>query len=376
MLIHLALTTWVVFGARLGPRWAGTEALHTFGIVPTHFRLHSLVTYAFFHESYGHLLVNLFYLWVFGAGVEEAVGRVKYLLWYVAGGAFGGAMQLLVTRQMAELNAGLPIVGASAACAGLVGLFAVRYYRARLSFVGLPYRPHVVSVVSLFLAYEVGAGLWNLVTGSAAGGVAHWSHVGGFIFGLTCAQLFRLDTEGQSAYLRSDATQAMERSDPGEAIKHWEALLQREPGNPAAHCELARAWLLLGDKEQSGHHAAQAIELYLLQNQRTEGARVYAELRTQGVRLSELGTTRLFALGNTLEELEQFVLAAEALRAATTRHPDSPAAETALLKVITLYAQRLGRREEAQILARLFLERYPHSPWRSLAEDLYRSTKP
>jgi TolA-binding protein len=78
----------------------------------------------------------------------------------------------------------------------------------------------------------------------------------------------------------------------------------------------------------------------------------------------------LFLLGCALEESEQYTLAAETLRAVTVRHPDSPEAETALLKVIGLYVHRLNRREEAKILLRLFLERYPHSQWRALAEDL------
>jgi hypothetical protein len=74
-----------------------------------------------------------------------------------------------------------------------------------------------------------------------------------------------------------------------------------------------------------------------------------------------------------LEELEQYALAAETLRGVTVRHPDAPEAETALLKVISLYVHRLNRREEAGILQRLFLELYPHSQWRSLAEELGRA---
>lgn len=375
--VYVLLTAWVVFSQRHpGGRWTADVILTTFGIVPARFNILTLFTYSFFHESFGHLLMNVFYLWVFGGGVEEAVGRGRYLLWYLAGGAVGGALQLLVTDTLLPpTNGTTPIVGASAACTALVGLFAVRYYRTRLSFVGLSYRPHVVSVVSLFLAYEIGMGVWNLFQGSAAGGVAHWAHVGGFIFGLTCAQAFRLEEAGQRAYRDLDARQAMDKSTPGDAIKRWESVLAKEPDNAEARAELARAWLLLGDPEQTAAQAEKAVEAYLSQNRRAEAARIYALMHEKNIRMTGIAVARLFMLGSALEDQEQFELAAETLRAASARDPDSPAAETALLKVIGLYLHRLNRREEALILARLFLERYPLSQWRSMAEELRRAAE-
>lgn len=382
-------------GDHLGEHGRTIAIINAFGLVPGRFRPYTLITYPFLHENIPHLLINLFYLWVFGSGVEEAVGSGRFLLLYLSSGIVGGALQCLVTLTLLPAgSANVPIIGASAACAGLIGLFAARYYRSRLSFVGLPFRPHVVLVVALFLLYEIAAGLWNLLHGSTTGGVANWAHIGGFIFGLGCAQFLHLGEIGRRAYLQADAARAMDHNVPGAAIKRWESLLAREPENPLAHTEMARAWLLLGDMEVAHTHFLAAIRAHLAANHRSEAARLFAEMRDNEDRPSKtarasqtaalrsrlagvasLSTAQLFALGSALEEQEQFPLAAETLRLITVRDPDSTEAETALLKVVHLYVHHLRRFEEAKILLRLFLERYPHSQWRALADELQREAQ-
>ena len=227
MVLLLLLTLLVTGNSRLRLAWAGTHLLHTFGILPVRFHPFTLATYTLFHESLGHLLTNCFYLWVFGAAVEAAVGKLRYLLLFLLSGMVGGLMQWLVTITLLPPEAGtVPIVGASAACSGLIGLFAVRYYRARLAFIGLPIKLHVVSVVNIFLGFEIVSAVVRLVLGQATYGIAHWAHIGGFVFGLGVAQMLKLSTEGSRAYLSDDAANALEANQPGAAIKRWELLLQ------------------------------------------------------------------------------------------------------------------------------------------------------
>ena len=97
---------------------------------------------------------------------------------------------------------------------------------------------------------EIGGGLWNLLSGNNGDGVAHWAHIGGFVFGLGCAYLLRLVDHGARAYLSLDALHAMSQSVPGAAIKKWEILLARDPDDLEARTELARAWLMLGDRNK------------------------------------------------------------------------------------------------------------------------------
>lgn len=392
----LALTTllsaWLMLADRLAGPGRSVEMLSEVGLVPERFHPLTLFTYTFFHAGIAHLVVNLFYLYVFGAGVEEAVGRSRYILLYLASGAVGGLLQILVTRTLLPpVATTVPIVGASAACAGLMGLFAVRYYRARLAFVGLPFRPHVVSVVAVFLFMEIGLGLYALLVGSALGGVAHWAHVGGFVFGLACARILHLGDAGSRAYLNADASHAMERSVPGAAIKRWELLLAREPGNPAIHEELARAWLLLGDGDAAVQNYLDAIVLYLQRSDRDAAARLFSELHTIGIPrndedktgrvatrlsiasiLTRLAPDQLFGIGSALEANKQYELAGEVYRAISLLAPDSQEAETAVLKCATIFCRQLNRAREATVLVELFLDRYKNSPYRVLAEDLRR----
>ena len=372
--VTFALTLLAVgYGWAAGQDTTNATLLSLVGIVPDHFQPFALLMYPLFHDSLGHFLINAFYLWVFGAGIEAAVGRKRFLLLYFAGGAVGGLLQWLVTILLLPPDRqSIPIVGASAACAALIGLYAVRYYRATLHFVGIPVRAHVVVVVTLFLLFEIGGGLWNLLAGDASDGVAHWAHIGGFIFGLACANLMRLAEAGERAYLRQDASQAMHKSVPGEAIKKWETLLLREPHNTSARRELARAWLLLGDREQAEQEYRSGLFTHLQQNRRTEAAMLYAEMREDSLFTADLSARQLFALGSALEDLEQYALAADTLRLASVQNNGDAEAETALLKVISLYVHRLDRREEARTLLLLFYERHANSAFRPLADDLRR----
>jgi membrane associated rhomboid family serine protease len=371
--LNIVLTVGLVVGDS-GGHWHGVDVLARFGIVPGNFHPYTVLTYSFFHAGVAHLLLNLFYLWLFGAGVEAAIGAWRFVLLYLVSGAVGGGLQAAITiRLLNPADGMIPIVGASAACAGLIGIYAVRYYRAHLSFVLVPFRPHVVTVVALFLTYEFGSGLWGLVQGGEALSVAHWAHIGGFIFGLSCAQWMRLSDVGQRAYLTADATQAMHNSVPGAAIDRWERVLAREPHNAQARVEVARGWLLLGDTDQAMEQYLLGMTTLLGRNERVQAAQVYAEIVEQGLEPTALTPWQLYTLGSTLEDIEKFVPASDALHRVALRYPDSAEAENALLKLISLYVHRLNRRAEAQTLLLMHMERYPHSQWRGLAEDLRRA---
>jgi membrane associated rhomboid family serine protease len=390
----MIIVSLITIGTAVSDRAAGMPPartlLLTYGLTPLHFRPLTLMTYPFFHDGFTHLLVNLLYLWVFGAGIEAAIGPRRLLFFFLTGGIVGGIFQTLFSlRALAPVEAAQPIVGASAACACLVGLFAVRFYRARLAFLGIGYQPQVTVVVLLFMTVEMGMGVYALVKGDAADGVAHWAHTGGFVFGLASGLLLRLDDVGSRAYLQSDAAALLDRSDPGGAIRQCEALLQQDPQNADAHRDIARAWLQLDDRAHAADHFTEALRLRLARSERREAARLFAEMIGQGIGAREIGArpqrgtqslrtlalnpTELLMLGNTLQEAGEYDMAADVLRTVTVQTPEAPEAETALVRVALLYANSLNRREEARILARLFQERYPESAFRGRAQELLRN---
>jgi hypothetical protein len=155
----------------------------------------TLVSSMFLHGGILHLAGNMLYLWIFGDNVEDALGHVRYLVFYLASGLAAALLQAVL-----QPASGIPSVGASGAIAGVLGGYFVLYPRAR-----------VVTLVPLFFLFplvEVPAGLyllfWFLMQfwmGSAdlasagrhaeTGGVAWWAHVGGFVAGLLMILVFR-----------------------------------------------------------------------------------------------------------------------------------------------------------------------------------------
>ena len=350
----------------------GGSIISKYGLQPQHLSWINLFTYQFMHTSPDHLIINMAYIWVFGAGVEEAIGSKMMLLLYLIGGIVGGVLQSLVSDAFLHSGMTYPIVGASASCAALIGLFAVRYYRARLSFTMIPFRPHVVTVLSIFLTYEIGSGLWDLSQGAYGGSVAHWAHIGGFVTGMTFGHLLHMEKEGQKAYLTSDAENAITQSKPGEALRRWERLLLLQPENIDAMVELARAWYLLEDTEQAGEFYSIALHKALETSRMEQATKIYTELRKYNITIEEISPIGWLHLAGGLEEVKQFDLAEDVLTHIYLNFPGSSEAEKALLRAAAISFQPLGRLDEAFSKLNLYLHLYPHSAWKGFAEEMLR----
>lgn len=147
---------------------------------------HTVVTSMFLHGDWLHLLGNLWFLWLFGDNVEDELGHLGFLVFYVACGIAAALAQLAI-----DPGAGVPMVGASGAISGVMGAYIVRF----------PYAPvRVLAILIVFLTtFRVPAfvvlGYWFLLQvlgalpqlGGTTAGVAFWAHVGGFVAGLVIA---------------------------------------------------------------------------------------------------------------------------------------------------------------------------------------------
>jgi len=151
--------------------------------VPT---IETTFTAMFLHANILHIAGNMLFLWVFGPNVEDAVGRVQYLLFYLVGGlaALGG--QILVGP-----NSTAPTLGASGAIAAVLGGYILLYPRARvLTLVFIVFFVTVIELPAMVLlgiwfVLQIVYGYANLVNPTGGGGgVAYFAHVGGFLFGL------------------------------------------------------------------------------------------------------------------------------------------------------------------------------------------------
>ncbi|HSC73892.1 MAG TPA: rhomboid family intramembrane serine protease [Gaiellaceae bacterium] len=153
----------------------------------------STFTSMFMHGSWEHILGNMLFLWVFGNNVEDALGRVRFLFWYLAAGVVAAATQSFVTLVFGTVHdASVPNIGASGAIAGVLGAY----------FVLLP-GAKVLTLIFFFILREIPAiwflGIWILLQAwqggvglthpDQTGGVAVFAHIGGFAFGILTVRL-------------------------------------------------------------------------------------------------------------------------------------------------------------------------------------------
>jgi membrane associated rhomboid family serine protease len=148
----------------------------------------TVFTAMFMHGSLLHWAGNMLFLWIFGNNIEDAMGRVKYLLFYLMGGIAATLAQFAT-----DPNAVVPNLGASGAIAAVLGGYALLYPRARV--VTLIFIIFFITLVELPALLVLGAwfALQLLDAGSqpvGGGGVAVWAHIGGFVFGLITVKLF------------------------------------------------------------------------------------------------------------------------------------------------------------------------------------------
>jgi membrane associated rhomboid family serine protease len=174
--------------------------LLSFGAVPSRFRLHALpasasagtawltlLTSMFLHGGYLHLGGNMLYLWIFGDNVEDAMGHLRFLAFYLLCGSVAGLVQIV-----AMSTSRVPLVGASGAIAGILGAYVLLYPAARVrTLVVFFFLIRIVSIPAFFVL-----GFWFLlqllsVPASSRSGVAFFAHIGGFLAGMSLIGLFQ-----------------------------------------------------------------------------------------------------------------------------------------------------------------------------------------
>ncbi len=150
----------------------------------------TVLTAMFMHASILHIGGNMLFLWIFGNNVEDAMGPVKFLAFYIVGGIAALALQVAINP-----HSTVPTIGASGAIAAVLGGYIVLYPRARVLT--------LIIIILFFTVIEVPAvlflGVWfvlqalfgatNLTSPTGGGGVAYFAHVGGFVFGLLAVRL-------------------------------------------------------------------------------------------------------------------------------------------------------------------------------------------
>jgi membrane associated rhomboid family serine protease len=139
----------------------------------------TLLTYAFLHADWMHLLSNMLFLWIFGDNIEDALGHVRYLAFYLASAALAGLVHLVF-----NFNDYGPLIGASGAVAGVMGAYLVLYPHARVYVLFRLVIPIPLPIPAMWmLAVWIGTQFFYAFIGSDDP-VAWWAHIGGILAGV------------------------------------------------------------------------------------------------------------------------------------------------------------------------------------------------
>ncbi len=157
----------------------------------------SFLSFMFLHGGLFHLIGNMWSLYIFGDNVEDRLGPVRYLLFYLACGLASGLMHLFT-----NLDSRIPTVGASGAIAGVMGAYFILYPHSKvLTIIPIFFLPYFVELPAVIFL-----GLWLLsqfigvlFTPPGVGGIAWWAHIGGFIAGLIFLKIFSRE-DGAHSY--------------------------------------------------------------------------------------------------------------------------------------------------------------------------------
>ena len=160
-------------------------------------------TSMFMHGSWQHILGNMLFLWIFGNNVEDALGRVRFLVWYLAGGLAATAAQTFVTLQYSgDAGASIPNIGASGAVSAVLGAYFLILPLARVLTVVFWIFTEVPAFLFLgvWIVFQLIEGGFSIVRPQEGGGVAFFAHIGGFVFGMLTIFLVRRRRPVRPAY--------------------------------------------------------------------------------------------------------------------------------------------------------------------------------
>jgi membrane associated rhomboid family serine protease len=191
----------VVYIIQIGQGNEFFKFIYTYGLIPVRYSMpqlaaeypggHTLfafVSFMFLHSGFWHLLGNMWSMYIFGDNVEDRLGPIRYLLFYLLCGMASGVSHLLL-----NLQSDIPIIGASGAIAGVMGAYFILHPKSKiLTLIPIFFIPYFIEIPAFFFL-----GLWLVMqfinaalTHGGISGIAWWAHIGGFIFGIVFLKLF------------------------------------------------------------------------------------------------------------------------------------------------------------------------------------------
>ena len=161
--------------------------------VPVYF---TLLTSMFMHGGFAHIAGNMLFLFIFGDNIEDRIGHVRYLFFYLFCGVAASLAHVLFSF-FSQANLYTPSLGASGAISGVLGGYLILFPRKRVLVLIFRFLATVpaLAAIGIWFVFQLVSGLGMLGGGSQAGGVAYAAHIGGFVIGVLFIRLFAMGRE-------------------------------------------------------------------------------------------------------------------------------------------------------------------------------------
>jgi membrane associated rhomboid family serine protease len=348
--------------------------LSRYAFVPAHPQPIAYVTANFLHGGWMHIIGNMWFLWLAGAVLEDSWGRIIYPIFYFLAGAM--ALQFYGWANPGSI---VPTLGASGAVAALMGAFLVRYPKTKIEMIWLfgfgfrSYKFHARAywLLPVWLGMEIFSGM---IFGSSSG-VAHWAHVGGFVFGAVCAvglsysglehvanQAIEAKVTWTAEPALVQATDKLDQGNVDEAI----AILQAHTATNTASVD---AWTLLSQlywrKNEVANYQEAMIKLcqmHLKAQDADSAWQAFGEYLNSGG--ERMPASTWLELCRSAEGQQNFERAVEEYRKVALAYPNERQSLLALMAAGRLALSKLNRPDEAlQFYRSAAASPVPHIDW-------------
>jgi membrane associated rhomboid family serine protease len=336
------------------------------------------LSYVFLHTGWMHLIGNMVYLLIFGRALEDRYGPGKFFAIFALTAMAGAWVHAWLVAALAPRFLVYGVIGASGATSGLLGVFMVRLYYARievaywvfmplqgLNRAGRRYIPGVIAVAAWF-AYQ---GAYAAIQyGMDNAGVAYGVHVGGFAAGILLALLFGSLPEARAEKRLVKARRAFSGADFFAAQAEYLEYLERRPEDAFVRAETARACLCSGEQSLARFHFGESIIRFMETGDRGEAEEVFAAaMRSiEGFTIEERPH---FDLACGLERSMKYDQALRAYENFTRRYPFSSDTPFLLLRMAGIHERRGNSPDKALRCYQRIVADYPGDDWAEYAEN-------
>lgn len=338
-----------------------TTLANAMGFTPSDLSLTHIIISMFVHGNFWHLLWNMYFLWLFAPNVEDTIGHIEFSLLYLGSGIAAALLQVGIVHGFMPSAEMVPVIGASGAISGILGVFAVRFLKTGIRV----FYMYLLKYGTFTVSAMWGLGIWFIqqlaggvldVASQGSGGVAYWSHIGGMLFGVALAYGLSMSHEGLHEHLINDA----QKSSTEHAVGKLSRALEMTPDNADIYLELGRAYCGGGDRENAFQSFSRAIQIYLSKGERCGATAALAELRHHYPD-AHLDARSEYQITRYLLETKCHESALKMLDELSCVFPDAPEAELSLMMAGDLCLNTLNDLKRASIYYETFCTRYPNS---------------